>query len=227
MEISIMNNNGNNVVSSRIISQQLGKEQSNILRDIREKALLNFEEWIIPNKYTASNGQEYDEFLLTKDGFIMLVFNYQGYNDFKSAYINEFNRMEKELKANAPRTLKEALILALKQQEQIEQLELENKHLEITKAYISDKKTATAMNTASRLSKENTRLEIELDKSKEYSTIKRMELITGLKFNWRLLKSAGADLEIDSIKVFDSNYGNVKSYHKSVWMEAYALDINL
>ncbi|MGL4998783.1 MAG: hypothetical protein ACRC5T_07435, partial [Cetobacterium sp.] len=133
----------------------------------------------------------------------------------------------KELKANAPRTLKEALILALEQQEQIEQLELENRQLEITKAYISDKKTATAMNTASRLSKENTKLEIELDKSKEYSTVKRMELITGLKFNWRLLKSAGADLEIDSIKVFDSNYGSVKSYHKSVWMEAYALDINL
>ncbi|MGL5664209.1 MAG: Rha family transcriptional regulator, partial [Cetobacterium sp.] len=40
---------------------------------------------------------EYDEFLLTKDGFVMLVFNYEGYLEFKEAYINEFNRMEREL----------------------------------------------------------------------------------------------------------------------------------
>ncbi|MGL6167413.1 MAG: Rha family transcriptional regulator [Fusobacteriaceae bacterium] len=91
----IMNNNGNNVVSSRTVAKELGKEHKRVLQDIREKSLHGFEQWIIPNKYTANNGQEYDEFLLTKDGFIMLVFNYTGYNDFKRAYINEFNRMEK------------------------------------------------------------------------------------------------------------------------------------
>lgn len=127
--IKIENKEGQIVVSSRVIAEQLGKEHKNVLKDIREKSLLKFEQWIIPSKYRANNGQEYDEFLLTKDGFIMLVFNYDGYLEFKETYINEFNRMEKELnsKIKVPGTLKEALILALEQQEKIEHLEIENK----------------------------------------------------------------------------------------------------
>jgi hypothetical protein len=47
----------------------------------------------------------------------------------------------------------------------------------------------------------------------------------GIKFNWRLLKSAGTDLGIESKEVFDANYGSLKAYHADVWMEAYALSI--
>ena len=95
--VQIENKNGNLVVSSRVVAEQLGKEHRRVLQDIREKSLLKFVQWIIPSKYKANNGQEYDEFLLTKDGFVMLVFNYEGYLEFKEAYINEFNRMEREL----------------------------------------------------------------------------------------------------------------------------------
>lgn len=127
--VRIENRKGQMVVSSRVIAEQLGKEHKNVLKDIREKSLLKFEQWIIPSKYRANNGQEYDEFLLTKDGFVMLVFNYDGYLEFKETYINEFNRMEKELKEQfkVPTTIKEALLLALEQQEKIETLEIENK----------------------------------------------------------------------------------------------------
>ncbi|MGL4450624.1 MAG: Rha family transcriptional regulator, partial [Sarcina sp.] len=68
--VRIENVNGLNVVSSRVVAEQLGKEHKNVLKDIREKSLLKFEQWIIPSKYRANNGQEYDEFLLTKDGFV-------------------------------------------------------------------------------------------------------------------------------------------------------------
>ncbi|MGL5051041.1 MAG: Rha family transcriptional regulator [Fusobacteriaceae bacterium] len=224
MELMILNSNGNNVVSSRTVAKELGKEHSHVMSKIKE--VLGVEEFC-ESSYINNQNKVQPEFLLTKDGFILLCMNYTGYNDFKRAYINEFNRMEKATKLKAPSTLKEALILALKQQEQIEKLEIENKQLEITKSYISDKKTATAMNTASRLSKENVKLEIELDKNKNYSTIKRMEIVTGLKFNWRLLKEISNNLNIKTIDTFDSNYGTVKSYHKEVWLEAYALDINL
>ena len=95
--VQIENKNGNLVVSSRIVAEQLVKEHKHVLRDIKEKSLSKFGQWIIPSKYKANNGQEYDEFLLTKDGFVMLVFNYEGYLEFKEAYINEFNRMEREL----------------------------------------------------------------------------------------------------------------------------------
>ena len=94
-----------------------------------------------------------------------------------------------------------------------------------TKAEIGHRREATAMNTASQAVKRANKLEIELDQSQEWSTIKRMEIITGLKFNWRLLKSAGADLGIEPKDVFDPNFGTVKAYHADVWREAYALDI--
>lgn len=94
-----------------------------------------------------------------------------------------------------------------------------------TKAEIGSRREATAMNTASQAVKRANKLEIELDKSQEWSTIKRMEIITGLNFNWRLLKSAGKDLGIEPKDVFDPNFGTVKAYHADVWLEAYALDI--
>lgn len=141
-------------------------------------------------------------------------------------YFIECERKLMESVPKLPSNYKEALRELIKLEEEKEQLAIERDKAILTKAYISDKKTATAMNTASRLSKENHRLEIELDKSKEYSTIKRMELITGLKFNWRILKSACMDLGIEPIEVFDNNYGTVKSYHKDVWLEAYALNID-
>ena len=85
------------VVSSRIIAKQLGKEHSKVLRtldEILEKP--NVASLIIPNTYRA-NGQKrtYREYLLTKDGFTLYMFNIQGYQDFKIAYIQKFNEMER------------------------------------------------------------------------------------------------------------------------------------
>lgn len=54
---------------------------------------------IISRSYKVKGqNREYKEYLLTKDGFTLYMFNIQGYNDFKMAYINEFNKMEQELK---------------------------------------------------------------------------------------------------------------------------------
>lgn len=54
---------------------------------------------IISSSYKVKGqNREYKEYLLTKDGFTLYMFNIQGYNDFKMAYINEFNKMEQELK---------------------------------------------------------------------------------------------------------------------------------
>ena len=97
---------------------------------------------------------------------------------------------------------------------------------ETTKAQIGAKREATAMNTASQAVKKANKLEIELDKAKEYATVKRVEMLYhGTKFNWRLLKSTAAEMEIPPIDVFDANYGTVKAYHSEVWREAYAVNI--
>jgi len=113
---------------------------------------------------------------------------------------------------------RELALMVIEQEERIEELER-------TKSYISDKKTATAMNTASQAVKKVKTLEIELDKSKEYCTIKRMSMLThGQKYSFKLLREISAEMGIQPIDVFDANYGTVKAYHKNAWVESYGLE---
>ncbi|MDX8382815.1 MAG: hypothetical protein R8M45_01960, partial [Ghiorsea sp.] len=94
-----------------------------------------------------------------------------------------------------------------------------------TKAEIGSRREATAMATASVATKKANKLEHELDQSKKYASVKRMELVHQIKLSWRMLKSASADIEQPPIDVFDANYGTVKAYHADAWKEAYALEI--
>lgn len=98
--VKIESKNGINVVSSRVVAKELGKNHSDVLdslNNILEKG--DFRSLIIPSLYQVKGQKRnYKEYLLTKDGFTLYMFNIQGYNDFKMAYINEFNRMEQALK---------------------------------------------------------------------------------------------------------------------------------
>ena len=64
---------------------------------------------IIPSEYKDSTGRKLKEYLLTKDGFTLYMFNIQGHNDFKMAYISKFNEMENTIQNRLPGTYKEAL----------------------------------------------------------------------------------------------------------------------
>lgn len=82
------------------------------------------------------------------------------------------------------------------------------------------------MNTASQAVKRAGRLAIELDRSREYATVKRVQTICGgRQFSWRLLKQVSAAMGLAPIDVFDANYGSVKAYHADVWRKAYAIEI--
>lgn len=88
------------VTTSRVVANGLGKRHTEVLRSI-DKILENADlrSLIIPTTYKVEGQKrEYKEYLLTKDGFTLYMFNIQGYNDFKMAYIREFNRMERILK---------------------------------------------------------------------------------------------------------------------------------
>ena len=127
-EIQIENNSElGAVVSSRVIAQELEKRHAHVIRDL-EKILLspNVGSVIIPSEYKDSTGRKLKEYLLTKDGFTLYMFNIQGHNDFKMAYINKFNEMENEIQNRLPGTYKEALTQLLQTVEEKEKLELEN-----------------------------------------------------------------------------------------------------
>ena len=118
----------------------------------------------------------------------------------------------------APKSFKEALFLAYKQQEQIEELER-------TKAWIGNKREAQAMNTASQKSKEVKKLQVALDLEMSFATVKKVEKMTGRKYNWRNLKKYCQDAGLGWNKAFDSNYGSVNSYPIEAWTNVYGIEI--
>ena len=78
------------VDSEKLISSDLSQLKNSENADLRSL--------IIPNYYKAKGQKRsYKEYLLTKDGFTLYMFNIQGYNDFKMNYINKFNRIEQAL----------------------------------------------------------------------------------------------------------------------------------
>lgn len=94
-----------------------------------------------------------------------------------------------------------------------------------TKAMIGSKREATAMAKASAESKRAKALEIKLDESNEYATLKRMEIYYKRSFSWRLLKKSSIELGLPMMKAQDANYGEVNTYHKDVWKSVYNLEI--
>lgn len=82
-----------------MITQELEKRHAHVIRDL-EKILLspNVGSVIILSEYKDSTGRKLKEYLLTKCGFTLYMFNIQGHNDFKMAYINKFNEMENQFK---------------------------------------------------------------------------------------------------------------------------------
>ncbi|NHM92934.1 MULTISPECIES: phage regulatory protein/antirepressor Ant [Staphylococcus] len=99
-EVKIENNKElGAVVSSRVVANELGRRHDNVKRDL-EQILMSSKvsTLIIDSNYKDSRGRNQKEYLLTKDGFTLYMFNIQGHNEFKMAYINKFNEMERQIK---------------------------------------------------------------------------------------------------------------------------------
>lgn len=106
LDIIKINNDEVVVVSSRKVAEDFGKRHDHILRDI--DALMsnmgvtqNWGNLFIETKYQhEQNKQWYKEYLLTRDGFSLLVMGFTGAKalQWKLKYIEAFNEMEEALK---------------------------------------------------------------------------------------------------------------------------------
>ena len=148
----------------------------------------------------------------------------------RRAVLSRLNEMESKSVAPAIPDFSNPAVAARAWAEQYEAnqaLAIERDHAIATKAEIGSRREATAMNTASVAVRKANSLERQLDKAKDYCTVKRMSMIHhGQHFDWRSLKAASAEMELPPIDVFDQNYGTVKAYHVDVWAEVYGLGID-
>lgn len=141
MNLGIENKDGILVVSSRIVADGLGKRHDHVIRDL-ENILTNpnLGALILLSNYIDSKGETRKEYLLTKDGFLLYMFSIRGYEEFKLAYIREFDRMKEELEKQnkIPQSFSEALLLAGRIQAEKERLELENKQMKPKVEYVDN-----------------------------------------------------------------------------------------
>ncbi|MFQ3906440.1 phage antirepressor KilAC domain-containing protein [Staphylococcus sp. Mo2-7] len=117
------------VVSSRTVAEELGRRHGDVIDSLETMILENgnVRSLIIPSSYKVEGQRRsYKEYLLTKDGFTIYMFNIQGHNDFKLAYVSRFNEMEEQIQNKLPGSYKEALTELLVKVEENEKLQLEN-----------------------------------------------------------------------------------------------------
>ena len=136
VKLGLTERDGKAVVSSRDIARVFEKEHRRVLQDIRTIAendpvwgLHNF----VHSSYTNEQNKSQPEYLITRDGFTLLVMGYTGEKAmrFKKAYIAAFNEMERRL---APQNYKEALLALVAAEEAREAIESQNKVLQLTAA---------------------------------------------------------------------------------------------
>lgn len=131
--INIMEKDGQLVVSSRQVAENFEKRHDNVIQTITE--LINQmgtpenSGLFIKSEYIASNGKRNPEYLMTRDGFSLLVMGFTGNKalEWKLKYIEAFNHMEAEL--NSPeRIMARALKIA---EETTNRLRIDNSRLTV------------------------------------------------------------------------------------------------
>lgn len=117
------------------------------------------------------------------------------------------------------------LRLAMESEEARIKAEAERDEAIRTKAYISDKKTATAMATASAKSREVARLLEEVGRSHKSATVKAVKKKIGIEYDWRHLKSYCLIHNLEARTVDDEQYGSVRSWPAEAWRDVYDVDL--
>ena len=122
-----------------------------------------------------------------------------------------------------PKSYAEALRMYADEVERRELAEKETQRAIREKSWIGRRREATAMNTASQKSKEVEKLKRELDKSKEFASIKAAEIRLKSKFDWKPLRNYCTSHELEMPKIFDANYGSVRTYPAEAWQAIYGV----
>ena len=118
-------------ITSLDVAETFGKEHRRVLQDVRELGcseefrLHNF----VQSSYLNQQGKSQPMYLMTRDGFTLLVMGYTGDTAmrFKEAYISQFNQMEallhgKQLEREKGIAVRQSLTKAIQQSSENERM---------------------------------------------------------------------------------------------------------
>lgn len=101
-DVVIKKIDGELVVTSRQVAVDFDKRHSDVIEKIEEliKTENSVMTMFIESSYKAGTGKSYKEYLITRDGFSLLVMGFTGSRalQWKLKYIEAFNKMEQALK---------------------------------------------------------------------------------------------------------------------------------
>lgn len=133
------------VTTSNRVAEELEVNHKHLLEKI-DNYVIKFSsaelsaQFYIPSEYKTLNNRTSRNYLITEKGVAQLIGGYSAAVpkafDLNVAYINEFERMKNVIiGGKIPSSFKEALQLALEQEEKLEALRLENKELKPKASY--------------------------------------------------------------------------------------------
>mgnify|MGYP000042177866 CR=1 FL=1 len=109
--IDVKEYEGQPVVSSREVANNFEKKHKHVLESIENIKAENsaVTKMFIESSYKAGTGKNYKEYLLTRDGFSLLVMGFTGAKSlqWKLKYIEAFNKMEQYIKEQVPQLTEE------------------------------------------------------------------------------------------------------------------------
>ena len=234
MNSVILSANGVPVTTSWAIAVGTDTDHASVIKLVRtyQDDLVEFG-WVgfeIQPFETAGGTQQREVAILNEQQATLLI-TYMRNSDivraFKKRLVKDFWAMRQPAAPAALSTM-DILTLAM-ESEKGRLLAIEQRdHAIATKAQIGDKKTATAMATASRLKRENNKLKDELGFNTHHATVIAVEGASGKKFgkqDWRPLKAWCKANGASSVTVPCARYGKAQAWPAGAWGAVYGVDL--
>lgn len=201
-ELQVFNSNGKDVVDSREVAEMVERNHKDLLRDIRN--------------YTGILEKSAERKIAPSDFFIPHT-----YRDSMGRTLPCYLLTKKgcDMVANKMTGEKGVLFTAAYV------TAFEKMREKITDgSAILPRDYPSALRALADAEEKRMALETELDRSKEWYSIKRVAQLNGVSykvFDWRRLKLESQRQGYGVKKIFDANYGEVNTYHMNVWETVY------
>ncbi len=161
-ELTIINQNGQQVIDSREVAEMVGKPHNDLMKSIRTyceylgKGKISQSDFFIESTYQNSQNKTQPCYLLTKKGCDMVANKMTGEKGvlFTAAYVTAFERMREALQPKLPTTYLEALKALVASEEEKQKLLTENTVMKPKAEFfdaVAESKTAIEMGAVAKV----------------------------------------------------------------------------